>query len=836
MATSHTVVKGDTLSEIAVQYYKTYNYSNWVSYMNYLVEINNIKNKDYIVVGQNIALTEGGSSSTSSAGSTNTTNRATIDVFGLQSNTDRTMYVTWTWSKSNTENYQVIWYYDTGDNVWFIGSDTKVTDNQSLYTAPQNSLKVKVKVKPISKTYKVNKKDTVYWTASWSTEKTYSFKDNPPSKPSTPEVSIKKYTLTATLSNLDVNADSIEFQVVKDDKSVCNNGKAKIVTSSASFSCSVNAGSKYKVRCRSVRGELYSEWTAYSNNVSTIPSAPSEISTCRATSSTSVYLDWSPVNSATSYTLEYTTDKKYFDGSNEATKVTAEFNHYELTNLESGKEYFFRVRATNTEGDSEWTDIASVIIGKPPAAPTTWSSTTTATTGTDVTLYWVHNAEDGSKETYAEIEISADGATKTIAIENPDADDDEAEEKTRYYVLDTSDFVEGTKILWRVCTCGIYKKGDSYVTGEWSIERTIDIYAPPTVELQVTDYNGRLLDELETFPIHVSALAGPKTQVPIGYHLVVTATESYETVDNIGNIKYVNQGEAVYSKYFDISKDLDIELSAGDLSLENNIRYEITCTVSMDSGLTGTASDDFKVAWTEEEFEPNAEIGIDEGAYTAHIRAFCKDGYGQLIEGITLAVYRREFDGSFTLLGDGLVNTNNTFITDPHPALDFARYRIVAITDATGTVSYSDVAGYPVGCTSVIIQWDEEWSGFDVTEETELEQRPWTGSLLKLPYNIDVADSYKPDTTLIEYIGREYPVSYYGTQLGMTSTWSTTIPKNDKETLYALRRLATWMGDVYVREPSGSGYWANITVTFPQKHLEVTIPVTLNITRVAGGA
>ena len=61
------------------------------------------------------------------------------------------------------------------------------------------------------------------------------------------------------------------------------------------------------------------------------------------------------------------------------------------------------------------------------------------------------------------------------------------------------------------------------------------------------------------------------------------------------------------------------------------------------------------------------------------------------------------------------------------------------------------------------------------------------------------------------------------------------IPADDKETLYALRRLQMWMGNVYVREPSGSGYWASISVSFNQKHCEVTIPVTLSITRVEGG-
>ena len=108
--------------------------------------------------------------------------------------------------------------------------------------------------------------------------------------------------------------------------------------------------------------------------------------------------------------------------------------------------------------------------------------------------------------------------------------------------------------------------------------------------------------------------------------------------------------------------------------------------------------------------------------------------------------------------------------------------------------------------------------------------------MLKLPYNIDVSDKYGMDVSLIEYVGRKRPVSYYGTQLGESSTWNVDIAKDDEETLYTLRRLAIWPGDVYVREPSGSGYWANISVSFNQTHLEVVIPVTLEITRVEGGA
>lgn len=825
MATTYTVKKGDSLWSISTAHASTISGSTTSDKVQTLVRLNDITDPNFIVVGQVLKL----DGSATPAGVSKTA-RATIKAFGLQSNTDRTMYATWTWTKSNTENYQVIWYYDTGDGVWFVGSDSTVNVKQCTYSAPSNANRVKFKVKPISKKRKVNNKEVAYWTASWSAEKTYDFDDNPPTKPSVPTVKIDKYTLTAELTNLDVNATSIQFQVVKNDITTFKTGTATIKTGAASFSCTVTAGSDYKVRCRSYRDKKYSEWSEYSANYSTIPSTPAGITKCEATSETSVYLEWNSVKTAKTYEIEYATKKRYFDDSNATTKISSiEHTRYEITGLESGQEYFFRLRSVNDNGNSSWSEPCSIIIGNDPAAPTTWSSTTTVIVGETLTLYWVHNAEDGSSQTYAELELTIDGITETHTIQNT-ANEDE-KDKTSSYIIDTSDYIEGTKILWRVRTAGITK-----VYGDWSTQRTVDVYAPPTLELDIITADGETISTIESFPFYVSAIAGPNTQAPIGYHLTITSNEAYETVDDIGNKKNVNAGDAVYAEYFDIMDALMVELSAGNVDLENNMTYTITCTVSMDSGLTAEASAEVNVTWTEEQYEPNAEIGIDEETYSASIRPYCENEYGVSLSGMTLSVYRREFDGRFTELATGIDNSSNTYITDPHPALDYARYRIVAKAIDTGAVSFYDVPGVPVGCKAIIIQWDEDWSSFDTLNEDELERPSWSGSMLRLPYNIDTSDKYKSDVTLVEYTGREHPVSYYGTQSGETSSWSLEIEKKDEETLYGLRRLALYKGDVYVREPSGSGYWASITVSFSQRHKQLTIPVTIDVTRVEGGA
>lgn len=879
-----TVEWGDTLWDIAKKYL-----GDATKYKQ-LAAINNIPNPDLIYVDQIVKLYASGDSSSSSTSS----NKPAVNQFGLQSNAKDVLFATWTWEKSNTESYKVLWTYDTGDGVWFTGNNSTITvdeddpavSRQSTYSIPSNAAKVRFKVKPISEKKTKNNKETSYWEAQWSDVKTYT-DSTPLETPPVPTVKIEKFKLTATLDNLDIDATGIEFEVVKDNAAASfRTGKATIVTSHAAYSCTVDAGSEYKVRCRAYKGSDYSDWSNYSANEGTMPGVPSGITSIKATSETSVYLEWEVVNSATSYDIEYTTEKRYFDGSDGMTvKNGIEDNHFELTGLETGDEYFFRVRAVNEDGSSAWCEPKSVTIGKKPAAPTTWSSTTTAITGEPLNLYWMHNAADGSSQTFAQLELTIDGEVIWEVIENDRSE--EEKDKVSVYPIDTTAYPEGTKILWRVQTSGV-----TNTFSDWSVQRTIDIYAPPTLELSLKDLDGNAVRTVTSFPIKFYGLAGPNTQAPTSYHLTIVSDEVYETTDSVGNPKTINRGEIVYSRHFDITGALDVTLSAGDVDLENNIAYTATCVVSMNSGLTAEASLGFNVLWEDPVHEPNAEISVDTNTYTASIRPYCESSvitnhivtrsagiyvvtdttigsvYGTVVprartmtgelvySGVTaegetvyyakvetktfvddalLAVYRREFDGSFTELATGLDGAIPTTIVDPHPSLDFARYRIVATSKTTGAVSYSDLPGYPLGGTAVVIQWDEKWSNFEVSEESALEQPPWSGSLLKLPYNIDVSDSNKSDVSLVEYIGRSHPVAYYGTQLGSSSTWNMTIAKSDKETLYALRRLAKWMGNVYVREPSGSGYWASVSVSFSQKHCEVTIPVTMSVSRVEGG-
>lgn len=899
------VQPGDNLWRIAVEFLgngdESYGQKSY-----HLAKINKIPAPNYYIYpGDIIELYESGSSS----GSTGSTSRDPTKPYSVRlgpisTETDK-LFATWecdNWKKS--ESYRVLWRYSTGDGVWFVGRDTTIkieADDKTIghcdtFPIPENSLAVKFKVIPVPQKTGSGDNAKEKFKANWSDEETYT-NETPLSAPSAPSIEINEYLeLITRLDNISIqNATHIEFQVAQErSTSPYATQKNPIENDSASAVFRVSAGTNYKVRARAWNNKtkLTSDWSPYSAFEGTKPEPPRGITDIRAKSKTSVYLEWEPAieSAAKTYDIEYAEKKEYFDGSDQTTtKSGIEFTHYEIGGLTTGTRYFFRVRAVNDDGESSWTEPKSVVIGTKPSAPTTWSSTTTVIVGEPLTLFWVHNSEDGSRQVFAELELYIDEQKVPVpTIKFPEVEDEDEEEKISSYDIDTTNFPEGTKIQWRVATAGI-----TQALGDWSVQRTVDVYAMPTIALKVTDLNSNPVEDLTSFPFYVYGLTGPNTQKPIGYHLSIISNDIYETVDNIGNPKIVNVGDQVYSKYFDIQDALLVEMSANNVDLENDIEYTIICTASMDSGLTAEATQTFTVHWQDTLFVPNASVGLNSENLTVTIQPYCEDsrtvyyrvdfvddeyiktdeslgwmtgpvvkdaktttdetvytGYNDegeevyycivtestLVTDVYIGVYRREFDGSFTEIAKSIDGAHMTTVVDPHPALDYARYRIVATSKNTGSVSFADLPGHPVNGKAAVIQWDEEWTSFDVTEDAEMVRPPWTGSMLMLPYNIDVSDNNRSDVALVEYIGRTHPVSYYGTQLGQNSSWNMEIPKSDKETLYALRRLSRWMGDVYVREPSGSGYWANITISFNQKHKAVTIPVTLDIKRVEGGA
>lgn len=876
-----------------------------------LVKLNGIKNRSLIITGQILTLSSSGGSSTPSTSSTSAIvsnpNAVVITALGLQSEstTGRDVVASWTWHKleNNFDKFKIRWEWDTpnpSNPTKYITKfqDAETKDTWATFTIPKDFQEkanwVQIFITPIAKNRTDSEgKDTgvPHWRAD-KIGKKYDFAENPPFTPSVPTVEIedamataKTVKLTASISNIDpteLDATHVKFEVVQDNKfSLRTSDPVRIMTVSnyVSWQTYVLPGYTYTVRAKSVSAKgKESGWSDFSEEKGTIPSAPSLLEDkCRRNKRTdgtiSAYLEWNAVSTAEQYTVEYVTIKSDFDtapGNIKSVTTDDARTSIEITDIEPGHEYFFRVRAVNAQGDSDPSNIVVIPIGSPPAAPTTWSSANSAFVGETMELNWVHNPTDNSKQSFAELSLKINnGDWVSYVFENTTDVNTTGERvdthsftygacisyKGNLYVkMDTNHAdLQNAKIQWKVRTAGIT---DAFSDTAWSVERTIYIYEKPDLRLSMTSDlagSGALITTLTSFPFYIRgtvSLSDYTIQRPVGYHLRIVANEFYITADDAGRTKVINAGDAVYSKYFDTSDTLIVEMSADNLDLESGIAYTVYCSADMSTGLTVGNQHDFGVSWTDVEYSLNADIVVNSDAYTALIIPRCvekvpvtvgegDDAYtiyedGELVNDVTISVYRREYDGTYKEIGSGIPN-DGTAVTDPHPALDYARYRLVAKDTKTGAISFYDMPGCPVNGSAVILQWDEEWTTFDVSDETSSEGLPWSGSLLKLPYNIKITDNRKRDVSLFEYAGREHPVTYYGTQIGETSQWSVEIPADDNETVYALRRLSLWTGDVYVREPSGTGYWANVNVSFNKDYDSVKIPISLSITRVEGG-
>lgn len=893
--TTYTVKRGDTLSGIAKKFSSSIAGNTINAKVDTLVKLNNIKNRNLIYVGQVLKLSGSASSSSPSASTPDpvSAQKVTFKDFGLvtsftDANGDyvvdeagRTMVANWKWTRENTQEFTCRWLqYVYG--AW-VPEESTVSEweeyAQSTFTADENATMVQLKVLPVAKTYKKGNDEVPYWKegtgaddVAWAETQAYNFADNPPKKlSSAPAVEVDDLTLKISYDNIDpeeVDATGVKFNIVK----IVNGTATSVHTSNAvpintvshevHYTFTVVPGAEYKVRAQAVNAKgKVSAWTEFSGSVGTKPSAPARITTCRPSKRTdgkySIYLEWTGVTTAETYTIEYVTtiEADFENAPDEITQIEVEDRtSYEIVDIAIGATYFFRVKAKRGDEISDPSPVTTIVVGEPPAAPTTWSSANSAFVGDDMELNWTHNSIDGSKQTFAQLKLVINGGEeKKFTFENTTDEDsiDPEEDEFTYGVaisykgqlrvkMNTEHpDLKNAEVVWRVCTAGITEEF-SNLDEDWSTPRTIHIYEKPTLGLSVTDtLGGDILIELTSFPFYVVGdleMEPNDKQWVIGYNLRIVSNSFYETVDEVGRTKIVNVGDEVYSKYFttDVT-NLIVEMSANNVDLESGIDYTVHCAAEMSTGLTVEAEPyDFQVAWTDVEYAIDADISIDRTAYTALITPYCADKDGNLIENIELSVYRRTYDGSFVEIASHIPN-NRTSVTDPHPALDYARYRLITTDTQTGAVSFYDMAGHSINATSIIIQWDEAWSTFDVTGEHDVGGPSWSGSLLVLPYNVNVADNRKRDVAFVDYAGREHSVSYYGTKISEAPSWNVTIPRDDVETIYALRRLSLWTGDVYIREPSGMGFWANVGVSFSINHNDVATQVTLAITRVEGG-
>lgn len=798
-------------------------------------------------------------------------NVVNIVWFSLRADTQREMQIIWEHSALKFKiRYEM---KDLSGRWWTVNEEEKTftSDQQKAssytYEEANDRFVCRVRVKAIDN----DGNDITGWS-----DKEYDFRENPPPPPEISNSEIDNNdNLLVEFENIaeNVGIESIEIAVYQDNDLKYDTFIIQVnqETRYASHTSKVDPGHYYRLKARSIRYTLpdgtrreegiRGNWTDYSSNMQSSPTPPNEILVLsvkeiveQGNTSYGVKVEWDAVPVAKTYTVQWTENPEYFDDNpGEVHSQDTEEGQGPkilLTDIDLGHTYYFRVGSNNDKGSSlTWTPIKSLNVGSRPSPPTTWSNTNTNILGEDLNLYWTHNATDGSLETWARLHIELIKSDSTsfafdelIQNERPETDPS----RVSMFTLNTGDpqystFLDGnSKIKWKVQTTGVASQ-----YSEYSVEREVNVYSRPTLQMDIKNKYDEPITDIYEFPFSVDLLARPSTQTPISYYIEIISNNSYETVDSVGIVKSVNAGDVIYTRHVDPlvpTWDIRAYITPGDVDLQSGFEYTVKATVAMNSGLTAEAEQTFNTEFDVSTYDVFADIVVDKETLQASIKPYANEWYyvddephTRLAENCILSVYRREYDGSFIEIGTDIPNGEDMHVTDPHPALDYARYRVVVRSEDNGSISYRDIDAVKVGEPSIVIQWAEEWTKFETETDEEPLEPSWKGSMIKIPYNVDVSEKTNPDVTLVDYVGRKNPVSYYGTKIGETASWSVEIPSDDKEMIYELRRLSKWMDNVYVREPSGVGYWANINLNFSLKHKAVTIPVTFEIKRVEGG-
>ncbi|MDD5595136.1 MAG: fibronectin type III domain-containing protein, partial [Candidatus Omnitrophica bacterium] len=143
----------------------------------------------------------------------------------------------------------------------------------------------------------------------------------------------------------------------------------------------------YRVRAFNLVGDSANSNIAEASTPVTLPLAPTGLAAV-AFDPTQINLSWKDnANNETGFKIERKTDSTDFS---EIRTIEANLTNFEDLGLEGGRKYYYRIRATNSAGDSDYSNIANATTPIPvPAVPQNLSATVISSSQID--LNWEHN-------------------------------------------------------------------------------------------------------------------------------------------------------------------------------------------------------------------------------------------------------------------------------------------------------------------------------------------------------------------------------------------------------------------------------------------------------------
>lgn len=544
-------------------------------------------------------------------------------------------------------------------------------------------------------------------------------------------------------------------------------------TSYADASTSPNHS--YRYRLDPYNGAGTATNYAYTSTLYNTPCAPGKPSATRSgETSVSVKLA-NDANTATTLEMQRTTNtgdsSKYVDLPVQSGKVTA------VADNPGGGTFYYRARNARGTLKSAWSAWSNAVVTIcAPAAPTLSapaSGFTVAKTTEQVEFAWKHNPIDGSAQTAAQLQYSADDGSTWATVEVAGCFEKQKVPNT-FSVNDT--------VTWRVRT-----KGAHADYGPWSANRVFYVKQVPTVVFNRPEY-GILI---ENTPIHVELAYSDQSGNLAGAKLAVK-----------------KGGETVYER--DMGAALSCDITSAEFLPENGATYSLFATVRSSSTLQASAVRDVTVS-----FVPPADgkLDIEADASTGYVRLLADvEDDSTKAKATGVSVYRIT-EGKRKPLGEDM--PPGSALVDMYAPINAPySYEVVTFADS-GMLSTVTV---PVTFESPRFYF------YFFGDVASIEWEP--SESIKIT---------KPNRKRVHYAGRKYPVSYDSAATSDERTVSGLLMEVSES--QAFRRLMDSGGRCVYKNGDGEVFGADAEVTLSPDYEagDCYGTVSVDVVRIDGG-
>lgn len=554
-----------------------------------------------------------------------------------------------------------------------------------------------------------------------------------------------------------------------------------------------------------------------------VPHAPTNVKANATTISGTVKLVWDWTwSEAKSAIISWSDHEDAWESTDEPSTYTINNTHageWNISGLETGKRWYFRVRLVKGSGENlvygSWSKLATIDLSSAPSVPTLSLSQAVIPAGGSISAFWSYVSTDGTSQAYAEIcEASITGS----GIEYGDVI---ASTQTAQHITLYSD-----DLSWNMgethYLCVRVVSASGHVSDEWSDpvpvmiaeKLTAVIESTSLVEQEITvEDNTRTIMALTKMPLTCTAtgagIGGATT-------LVIERAEDYhiDRPDETDFFGFKGETVALYST----SGEGQITINKEDLigALDDGASYRLLVTVNDSLGQSDTASIDFEVHWEHQAVKPEGTAYID--GRVAFITPAAPEGFR---EGDTCDIYRLSADRPELIVSGGVFGT--TYV-DPFPAIgEFGGHRVV----------YRTIDGD-------YITEGNELAWLDITAEDgnmldlNFSLIDFDGEQLELVYDVTHSNTWEKDFKETRYLGGSV-TGDWNKAIGRTAALKGSVATvKDQATMRLFRRLAVYPGICHLRTVDGSSFACDIQVSEDRKYDSETVRAdySFSVTRV----